>query len=147
MALFDIDWRPADKQLQRFGFYLSAFALLAAGMSIIRANRADATLSVICSPRIILLLILAILAASLGQLRPGWLRPIYISLTAVTAPIRWCVSYVTIMLVYLLVFTPVALVFRVIGRDVLRRRFGRPAATYWVLREQPTSPRSYLKEF
>jgi hypothetical protein len=147
MLLFDIDWHPNDKRLQRFGFACSAFAVIATGAAIFRAHDPKSALAVMRSARVILLLFVGAIAVVVGFVRPRLLAPVYIGLTLVTAPIGWCVSYATITIVYIAVFTPLALVFRLTGRDVLRRRFNKGAKTYWVARKQSPYPRSYFREF
>ena len=47
-------------------------------------------------------------------------------------PIGFVVSFVLLAVFYFLLLTPVALVFRLIGRDALRRRFDAAAPSYWV---------------
>jgi hypothetical protein len=43
-------------------------------------------------------------------------------------------------------FTPIAWLFRLMGRDVLRRRRA-DAATYWKPKPQAPNVRSYLRQF
>jgi hypothetical protein len=48
---------------------------------------------------------------------------------------------------YYLLLTPVSLVFRLLGRDALRRQFDPQADSYWVPRETPKDKRSYFRQF
>jgi hypothetical protein len=48
---------------------------------------------------------------------------------------------------YYLLLTPVGLVFRLIGRDPLRRRFDRNATTYWIARRPPETSDRYFHQF
>jgi len=45
------------------------------------------------------------------------------------------------------VFTPVALVFRLIGRDALSRRRRPDLDSYWQPKPPAAGPRSYFKQF
>ena len=69
------------------------------------------------------------------------------SLTAVSLPIGFVVSHIVMAVMFYVILTPVGLVFRLIGRDPLQRRFDRQAASYWVPRERVTDPRRYYRQF
>lgn len=82
----------------------------------------------------------------------GWFAPtrlagVYRAAMAVSAPIGMVVSRIALALVYYLVFTPVALVFKLIGRDALARRFDRNAKTYWEPYQPDRGPERYLRQF
>ncbi len=62
-------------------------------------------------------------------------------------PIGWVISHVILALVFYGLFTPLALVFRLIGRDALVLRRSPSARGYWQPRPQVTDPRRYLKQF
>jgi hypothetical protein len=47
------------------------------------------------------------------------------------------VSPIILGAIFFVVFTPVALYFRLTGRDALRRRFDRDAKSYWIERVPP----------
>jgi hypothetical protein len=44
------------------------------------------------------------------------------------------------------VITPVALYFKLIGRDSLERRIDKNVPTYWKPRKQPSGPESYFRQ-
>jgi hypothetical protein len=50
-------------------------------------------------------------------------------------------------LLYYGMFTPLALFFRLIGRDPLRRKIDRQAASYWEKFENTPTPASYFRQF
>lgn len=67
----------------------------------------------------------------------GWLIAVF--------PIGWAVSRVVLAVIYYAVFTPVALVFRMMGRDELKLR--RPGGTTaWTPKRQPGSVDEYLRQ-
>ena len=86
--------------------------------------------------------ILAVLALTIGPLglaRPEWVRLIYVGWMVLAFPIGWTVSQVMLAVMFFGLFTPIGLVFRLIGRDPLhahrrpeRNRTGHPS------RHQPT---------
>ncbi len=84
--------------------------------------------------------------AGLGLARPTSVKPLYVVLSAAALPIGWVLGEVLLALVYSLVFVPVGLAMRAIGRDPLRRRFDREAATYWQPKKPPAGPSSYLRQ-
>jgi hypothetical protein len=45
------------------------------------------------------------------------------------------------------VITPVGLIFRLLGKDPLTRRFDPRASTYWVKHEEPGNVERYFRQF
>ena len=93
--------------------------------------------------------VFALAAAAIGGvglIRPRAIEAVFYVATVVTMPIGWVVSRILLASLFFVVFTPIALLFRVIGRDKLVRRFDSRAETYWRPREQPDDPRSYLHQ-
>jgi hypothetical protein len=78
---------------------------------------------------------MALLIGPVGLCRPRWIRPIYVAWMAVSFPLGWVVSHVLLLLLYFLLFTPIALLFRFISRDSLRRQFRPELPTYWEARQ------------
>ena len=52
-----------------------------------------------------------------------------------------------ITLVFFGLFAPVGLIFRLIRRDALHRKFEPEAPTYWVPRPKITDPKRYFRQF
>ena len=46
-----------------------------------------------------------------------------------------------------LLFTPIGLAMRLVGRDPLRRRFDRQASTYWIKRPEQDETGRYFRQF
>lgn len=72
-------------------------------------------------------------------------RVIYVVLMCVSFPIGFVVSSVLLVAIYFLVFTPIGLVFRLIGRDTMGRRLEPSRTTYWHQRPAPRPLASYFK--
>ncbi len=122
MALVEINWRPDRKTLAEFSeAWLFFLGMVATPLAYFRGHPTLAAA----------LWIAAVAGRLLGLARPEWLRPAFLGLTLLTFPIGWVVSNVVLALLYYGVFTPMALVFRLIGRDALQRRLDRDAPTYW----------------
>jgi hypothetical protein len=71
----------------------------------------------------------------------------FLALSVVTWPIGLVVSHLALAIIYYLVFTPVALLFRLIGRDALHRKFDRRAESYWEAYNPDRGPQRYLRQF
>jgi Saxitoxin biosynthesis operon protein SxtJ len=89
---------------------------------------------------------LAGLVGLLGLLRPQAVRPLFRGAMTATYPIGWVVSHVLLAFMFYGLVTPMALFFRLIGRDVLacRRRADQPS--YWVPKRMPSDVRSYFRQ-
>jgi hypothetical protein len=82
-----------------------------------------------------------------GLVRPRLIRPVYVAATVAAFPIGWVVSWVMLGIVYYGIFTPLAVIFRVIGRDPLGRRGPNATDTYWMPKPAPRDPTSYLRQY
>ena len=56
------------------------------------------------------------------------------------------VSPVVLGIMFFVVITPMALVMRALGKDLLRLRFDRAAASYWIDRTPPGPPPESMKD-
>jgi hypothetical protein len=72
-------------------------------------------------------------------------KPVFQGLMLVAYPIGLVVSTVLIGVIFYALITPIGLVFRVIGRDVMGKRLDKSAATYWHVRGAPRPATSYFK--
>ena len=120
--MIPIPWNPDRKMLAEFSEAgMFALGMVAAPLAYFR-GRPGLAIAFWC---------LAVLGRVVGLARPLWLRPVFLGLTLATWPIGWVVSKLALGLLYFLVFTPIALFFRMIGRDALQRKADPAAKTYW----------------
>jgi hypothetical protein len=89
---------------------------------------------------------LAVAFGLLGVGLPTTLRPLFITMMVVTYPIGWLVSRVLLVLVFCCLFIPLALLFKLIGRDALGRRWESDRKSYWMPKVTGDEPRSYLRQ-
>ena len=87
------------------------------------------------------------LVSAVGVAFPAAIKPVYLLWMGASFPIGWTVSHILLGVTYFGLFTLVAVIFRLIGRDALARRFDRGAATYWVRRSAPADVARYFKQF
>jgi hypothetical protein len=137
MQWSDIQFRPSARTLRQFaGLWLAFFGGLAAWQIFFRHEERLAE-------------IFALLALAVGLPGLAWprlIRPVYVGWMVLAFPIGWTVSQVMLALLYYGLFTPIGLLFRLVGRDPLHLR--RPAtATYWSAKAIPEDPRCYFKQF
>ena len=137
MQWSDIPWRPSTRSLRQFaGCWLALVGGLAAWQGLVRQRPTAA----------LVLGLLALVVGVAGLVKPALVRWLYVGGMVLAFPVGWIVSKLLLTVLYFGVFTPVALLFRLRGRDVLRRR--RPEAeSYWVPKPAVTDPRSYFRQF
>lgn len=136
--MIPIPWNPDRRTLREFSEAgLFALGMVAAPLAYFRGQP---RLAAACW-------VAAVVLRGLGLARPGWLKPIFLGLTLATWPIGWVVSKVALGLLYYAVFTPVALTFRLIGRDALHRLIDPKATTYWEPYRPDRGVDRYLRPF
>ena len=148
MPLMEINWKPDTPQLRKFGFYTGAF-LAALGALVFWRERLLFWEFGESAARTVGLSLWGVGAAMviLAMVRAGLLKPLYLLLNAAAMPIGYVVSHVILFIIYYLIFTPIALVFRLIGRDALHRDIDRQAGTYWSPLDPHPEPRRYFRQF
>jgi hypothetical protein len=132
----DIPFHPPKQTLRWFAVY--GFVFLSA-LAIWQLSQDD-------SPTALAFGLAAMLLGAVGALQPSLLRPVFVISMIATFPIGWTVSQVILALLFYGVFTPMAMLFRLIGRDALSRRIRPECETYWT--EKPSAPdvRSYFRQ-
>src|SRR5262245_27002753 len=72
----------------------------------------------------------ALAIGAVGLVYPALIRPVFVGAMVVTFPIGWVVSHLLLAAVFCCLFTPIGVVFRLIGRDALGLR-RTAAGSYW----------------
>ena len=88
----------------------------------------------------------AVVIGPLGYWKPSLIRPIFVGWMRVARPIGLAVSSVLLTVLFYGLFTPVAMVFRLIGRDELTLKRPAGAQSYWSPKAQ-ASKRQYFQQF
>jgi hypothetical protein len=89
---------------------------------------------------------IALIVGLPGLVHPPAVRPVFLGATALTQPIGHGISTVLLGLIYFGLITPLALLFRIVGRDPLARR-GPALASYWEPKSEPSDVRRYLRQY
>ncbi len=137
MRWSDIRFNPGRNELRQFaGLCLLIFGALAAW----RATRGEVAVAVVFA-------VLSLGVGLVGLLRPAAIRWVYVGWMVVAFPIGWVVSKLIIALMFYGIITPLALWFRMRGRDVLRR--GRPgaASSFWRPKAAPGDVGRYFRQY
>jgi hypothetical protein len=82
-----------------------------------------------------------------GLIKPALMRWIFVGWMIVVFPIGWVISQVILGVMYFLILAPVALFFRLRGRDLLNRKAAPEKTTYWSPKETPKDVRRYFQQF
>jgi hypothetical protein len=82
-----------------------------------------------------------------GLVQPQAIRWLYVSCMITTFPIGWAVSRSILAVLFYGLFTPLALFFRLIGRDELQRHRPPERSTFWSPKSATCDLRSYLRQF
>ena len=88
---------------------------------------------------------LAVIVGLLGIMRPLAIRWIFTGWLIAAFPIGWVVSQVMLGVLFYGMFTPVALLFKAIGRDALRVR--RTSSDTYYVPKPGSDARGYFRQF
>jgi hypothetical protein len=85
---------------------------------------------------------------ALALLRPRTLAPVNKLWLMLGLALHACISPVVMALLYYTTVTPVGLLLRLLGKDVLRLRIDRASPTYWIERQPPgPAPDTMRRQF
>ena len=131
-------FNPTDRMLRQFaGLWIIFFLAIAARMY--SHGRSPAI--------VITIAVLAVTIGPLGLVWPRIIRPVFVGWMALAYPIGWVVSRMVLGTIFFGIFTPVAWVFRLTGRDVLGLKAHRSAQTYWQPKPNAPDKSQYLRQF
>jgi hypothetical protein len=139
MSLIEINWNPDKKQLRSFGLIaLIATALISIILYFVKGVSIHWVAAIFGLGFIIF--ISSRISLKLTKL-------FYLTLTAVTIPIGFAVSFLVLAIFYFLLITPLSFIFRLAGRDLLNRKFDPDINSYWVAHNQPEGFDRYFHQF
>jgi len=138
MAVIEINKNPSQKELAWFGLMFLAFFGLIGGFVWWRFEAQTAAFTLWGVAAAIVAVYYAV---------PSVRKPIYLGWLYAAFPIGWVISHVVMGVIYFLVITPFALVFKVIGRDALNQKIDKNAKSYWVEHRTGGDPQRYFKQF
>jgi hypothetical protein len=137
MTWSEIPFRPGTKALRQFAAaWLIFFMAFGAHQYLVR-HHSGVGLG---------LMGMAVVIGALGLMKPATVRWIFVGWMVLAFPIGWAVSELMLLLMFYAILTPVAVLFRMRGRDLLRRR-RLAEATFWLPKHTPEDLRSYLQQY
>jgi hypothetical protein len=139
MSLMEINWRPNRRELRSF----AVAALIASAV---------VSLLLYVLKGLVIQWVAIIFAAGFITFLSSFIclkitRIIYLGLILLTFPIGYAVSFILLAAFYFLLLTPLSLFFRLIGRDILCRKFDSNAESYWLSRQPPKNLDNYFHQF
>jgi hypothetical protein len=138
MRWSDLPLSPSLRTVRQFGgLWLVFFLALATWHGWFQGRTTPGTI----------LAAVGIVGGILGLLQPRLFRPVFVVATILTFPIGYVVSLLLLAILYYGLFTPLALGFRLVGRDQLRLRRPNDVATYWQVKPAAVGVRSYFNQY
>ncbi|MDP7106480.1 MAG: SxtJ family membrane protein [Roseibacillus sp.] len=138
MTIADFNIKPSAKMLREFGIIaLFGFGLVG---SLLGLKWEAWTASY-------MLWALGAVSFVLALVQPRLLLPLYVVLMVVAFPIGFVISNVILLALYFGLFTPFSMVFRLIGRDTMKRKFEPEAESYWIKRTGSTPASQRFKQY
>jgi ABC-type uncharacterized transport system permease subunit len=138
MAVIEINKNPSRRELLVFGGLLALFVAFVGLMFRFKFGAPAGARVVWIAGAALVALYFAV---------PPLRRPLYVGWLYAAYPIGFVVSHVILAAIYYLVFTPVGLLLRALGKDPMQRAFDRQAKSYWVEHDPHTDTRRYLRQF
>ena len=139
MSLIKINWNPSDKELRSFGAIAIAATLLISVILYTAKGLAIGWCGLIVGLGSFIFLS--------SRLSVQFTRRIYVFMVLITFPIGTTLSFILMAAFYYLLLTPTGLFFRLIGRDVLKRKIDISAKSYWQPRRLPDTIERYFNQF
>jgi hypothetical protein len=91
--------------------------------------------------------VMAVVVGGLGLIKPAALRWLFVGATVLAFPIGWVMSQVMLAVMYYGIITPLALWFRIRGRDMLSRKPAPNRASFWAPKHTPVDMGAYFRQY
>src|ERR1035437_9930235 len=91
--------------------------------------------------------VVAIVVGVLGLIRPAAVRWLFVGATVLAFPIGWVVSQIMLAIMFYGIITPLALLFRMRGRDLLALKPAPKRPTFWTAKQTPGDMRGYFRQY
>lgn len=135
--MIDLNLNPTLRVLRQFaGTWLVVFGAFAASQWM-RGNAVGA----------VALGMVAVIVCLAGVLRPRSIRWLFVASSVAAFPIGWALSQLMLIALFVGVITPVAIVFKLIGRDRLWRARQSAHESYWKPKATTADMGRYLRQY
>ena len=138
MLWSDIDFQPTERKLRTFaGLFFATATTVATWQAWAHQRWLIAGM----------LFIPGAVIAVVGLLRPMSVRSLYVGMMVAGFPMSWMMSHLLLAIVYFGLITPLAVIFRLTGRDTLRLRPSPQALSYLKNKPAPVKSQAYFRPF
>jgi hypothetical protein len=138
MALIELPQEPGPLERKLFGLLVLLFSGLLGGFLMAKLGW-NAVAWVLWSVGVLVTLVYYAIPPLQNRIYRGWLLAFY--------PLGFVISHVVLAAIYYLLFTPIALLRRLLGGDPLHRKIEPEAKTYWIKRDGPVDSSRYFKQY
>lgn len=138
MTWSDLPLHPTTKVLRQFAAaWLVFFLALGAYQYLARGH----------APLGLALMGAALVIGLPGLIWPRAVRWLFVGWMVVAFPIGWLISLLMLLIMFYGLITPVALLFRLRGRDLLGRKSPPAGNSFWLPKHTPQDVRSYFRQY
>ena len=89
-----------------------------------------------------------LMCALTGLFIPAFLKPFYIVWMRLALVLGWINSRILLVIIFYLIFTPISVILKAVGVDLLDRKIKKESDTYWKKKEAQTfNPADYERQF
>lgn len=139
MGMLPLDLNPPPEKLRQFGWIAPVMLTIIAIVMRWRFGMSWTGVSGLCLAGLLVLLA--------SRISTKLVRPVYVGLILAGFPIGWLVSHVMMFAFYFGILTPLAILFRLLGRDSLQRRWDRQRESYWTECPRCDNSERYFRQF
>ena len=145
--LVEVNFNPDLKTLRQFGVIaFVGFGILAAlayyERLIFSFGLGESRMTVVTA-----FAVLGSVALLFSLIAPKANRLLYVGLTLLAFPIGFVLSYVIMGTLFFLIIGPIAVTFRLFGRDSLHREYDPSAPSYWSTARAARDKESYFHQY
>jgi hypothetical protein len=138
MAMIEINKNPSRKELLWFGLLFLLFFGIIGGLSYWKFQAPAVARWIWIGDAVV---------SCIYFICPPIRRPLYLGWVYAAYPIGFVVSYLVMVAIYYVVITPIGLVMRLAGRDILNRSFDADAESYWSAHDGSGDQERYFRQF
>jgi len=138
MTWSDIPRNPTPKALRQFSAAWLVFFLVIGAHQYLK--RDHHTLGLV-------LAVLSLVFGIPGLAKPAVVRWLFVTWMTLAFPIGWAISQLMLAVMFYLLLTPLAFLFRLQGRDPLARKPNPNRPSFWEPKPNPRDVRSYFRQY
>jgi hypothetical protein len=139
MSLVKLDLNPGAEKLRSFADVALAGSVALSLLGMIFYSWSHAFVEG--------LLLFGLLIFLAGKISHRFILPVYRLLILLSFPIGWLISHLLFAAFYYLVIFPIALLFKLTGRDSLQLKIEKKKESYWINCRKKAEKQRYFQQF